>query len=251
MSKTTVDTLPVNPAPEEAAFHTLAVEDAFKRLESTPAGLSSREAARRLAHFGANELRATKGVTAWQILFEQFKNVLIIILLIATALSFFLGHQLEAIAIAVIVMFAVVLGFVQEFRAERAVEALREMAAPTATTLRDGEEMEVHARELVPGDIIILTTGDKVPADVRLTEAVNLQIEESALTGESLAVEKQTAPLESEELPIGDRKDMAYAGTVVTYGRGRGLVVATGMRTEFGKIARMLESVETGRTPLQ
>jgi Ca2+-transporting ATPase len=232
-------------------FYTLSIESAFSRLESSPEGLTSAEAARRLAEFGPNELQAAHRVTPWQILFEQFKNVLIIILLIATTLSFFLGHGLEAIAIAVIVFFAVGLGFVQEYRAERAVEALREMAAPTATALRDGQETEVPARELVPGDVIILTTGDKVPADIRLITAVNLQIVEAALTGESVAVTKRTEPLEQAELTIGDRTNMAYAGTVVTYGRGRGLVAATGMRTEFGKIARMLEEVETGKTPLQ
>ena len=248
-----MDKVSVKAESEEASlpFHALPVERAFSRLESAPEGLTVIEAARRLSQYGPNELQAAQRVTPWQILFEQFKNVLIIILLVATTLSFFLGHELEAIAIAIIVLFAVGLGFVQEYRAERAVEALREMAAPTATVLRDRQEVETPARELVPGDIIILTTGDKVPADVRLIEAINLQIEESALTGESVAVEKQTAPLEKEESSLGDRTNMAYAGTVVTYGRGRGLVAATGMRTEFGKIARMLESVETGKTPLQ
>jgi Ca2+-transporting ATPase len=250
---TNLDTVSPRLESEEAPlpFYALPPERAFARVESSPEGLSSSEAARRLAKFGPNELRAALRVTPWEILFEQFKNVLIIILLIATLLSFFLGHGLEAIAIAVIVMFAVVLGFIQEYRAERAIEALREMAAPTATALRDGQEVETPARELVPGDIIFLTPGDKVPADVRLIETVNLQVEESALTGESLAVEKQTTELAGGELAVGDRTNMAYAGTVITYGRGRGLVVATGMRTEFGKIARMLESVETGKTPLQ
>ena len=177
--------------------------------------------------------------------------MLIVILLVATGLSAFLGHGVESIAIAVIVLFAVILGFVQEFRAERAIEALREMAAPTATALRDGQEMEIPARDLVPGDVIVLRSGDRVPADVRLVESVNLQIEEAALTGESVAVEKHAAPLPDTELALGDRKNMAYAGTAATYGRGRGLVVATGMNTEFGKIAQMLQAVETGKTPLQ
>jgi P-type Ca2+ transporter type 2C len=140
---------------------------------------------------------------------------------------------------------------VQEYRAERAIEALREMAAPAATVIREGRERRVPARELVPGDLILLATGDKVPADVRLIEAVNLQTVEAALTGESAPVEKHTRPLEDERLPTGDRKNMAYAGTAVTYGRGRAVVVATGMATEFGKIARMLEAVETSKTPLQ
>jgi P-type Ca2+ transporter type 2C len=232
-------------------WHMLTVEDSFERLKSTPSGLTNPEAARRLAAFGPNELQAAGRVSPWAILLEQFKNVLIIILLLATALSAFLGHGVEAIAITVIVLFAVVLGFVQEYRAERAIEALREMAAPAATVIREGRERRVPARELVPGDLILLATGDKVPADVRLIEAVNLQTVEAALTGESAPVEKHTRPLEDERLPTGDRKNMAYAGTAVTYGRGRAVVVATGMATEFGKIARMLEAVETSKTPLQ
>ena len=196
-------------------------------------------------------MRAAQPISPWHILGEQFKNILIIILLMATGLSAFLGHGVEAVVITVIVLFAVVLGFVQEFRAERAIEALRQMAAPTATVLRNGDEEKVPARELVTGDILLLHAGDKVAADARLIEAVNLQIEEAALTGESLPVEKQTAPLPGEDLAIGDHINLAYAGTVVTYGRGRAVVVATGMKTEFGKIAQMLETVETGRTPLQ
>ena len=232
-------------------WHTLTVSDTFERLESTPRGLTSAEAARRLDEFGPNELQAAGLVSPWEILLEQFKNVLIIILIFATALSFFLGHVVEAVAITIILLFAVVLGFVQEYRAERAIEALRQMAAPTATVIREESEREVPAHELVPGDVILLTAGDKVPADVRLIEAINLQVEESALTGESVPVEKHTAPLKGETLAVGDRKNIAYAGTVITYGRGRAVVVATGMMTEFGKIARMLQEVETGKTPLQ
>ncbi|HEX6186341.1 MAG TPA: cation-translocating P-type ATPase [Pyrinomonadaceae bacterium] len=234
-----------------ATWHALTVEESVARLKSTPRGLTAEEAARRLEEFGPNELQGASRVSAWAILLEQFKNVLIIILLLATALSAFLGHGVEAVAITVIVLFAVVLGFVQEYRAERAIEALREMAAPGATVIRDGREQRVPARELVPGDLILLATGDKVPADVRLVEAVNLQAVEAALTGESAPVEKHTRPLADERLPTGDRKNMAYAGTAVTYGRGRALVAATGMATEFGQIARMLEEVETSRTPLQ
>jgi len=232
-------------------WHALTVENIFESLKSTPRGLSADEAARRLIDYGPNELQAARRDSPWTLLFEQFKNVLIIILLVATALSFFLGHELEAIAIAVIVLFAVLLGFVQEYRAERAIEALRQMAAPTASVIRDGTEGEIPARDLVPGDLVLLTAGDKVPADVRLVEAINLQVEEAALTGESVPVDKRTTPLGDHELAVGDRKNMAYSGTTVTYGRGRAVVVATGMSTEFGKIARMLEGVETGKTPLQ
>ncbi len=235
----------------DTPWHTLTVEECLKRLKTTPLGLSATEATRRLEEYGPNELQAAGRVSPWTILLEQFKNVLIIILLFATLLSASLGHGLEAIAITVIVLFAVVLGFVQEYRAERAIEALREMAAPLATVIRDGRELRINAHELVPGDLILLATGDKVPADVRLSDAVNLQTVEAALTGESAPVQKHNRPLEDSKLPLGDRKNLAYAGTVVTYGRGRANVVATGMATEFGKIARMLESVDTGKTPLQ
>lgn len=204
-----------------------------------------------MLEYGPNELQAAHHVSPWAILFEQFKNVLILVLLVATALSAFLGHGVEAVAITVIVLFAVILGFVQEYRAERAIEALRRMAAPTATVLRDGEESEVPARDLVPGDVVVLRAGNRVPGDGRLIEAVNLQIQEAALTGESVPVEKHVAPLSNPELELGDRKNMAYAGTVATYGRGRAMIIATGMTTEFGKIAQMLQTVETAKTPLQ
>ncbi len=160
------------------------------------------------------------------------------------------GTSFEALVIGIIVLFAVGLGFVQEYRAERALEALREMAAPTATVARGGEEVEISARDLVPGDILLLRAGDRVPADARLIEAVNLKIEESALTGESVPAEKNTAPVPV-EAAVSDRSNMAWAGTAVVYGRGRGVVAATGMETEFGKIASLLETVESGPTPLQ
>ena len=150
-----------------------------------------------------------------------------------------------------IVLFAVVLGFIQEYRAERAIEALKQMAAPTATVLREGVELKIPARELVPGDLILLHTGDRIPADARLVEAINLQVVEAALTGELVAVEKHADALDEEDLSLGDRRNMVYAGTAVTYGRGQAMVVATGMQTEFGKIAQLLETIETGKTPLQ
>ena len=225
--------------------------EALAGLRTSPAGLSNEETRKRLEQYGPNELQAARRVSPLAILAEQFKNVLIIILLIATALSAFLGHGVEALAITIIVLFAVGLGFVQEYRAERAIEALRRMAAPMATVLRGGRETEVPSREIVPGDIILLRAGNRVPGDARLIEAVNLQVQEAALTGESLPVEKHVEPLSSRDLPLGDRRNMVYAGTAATYGRGRAVVVATGMTTEFGRIARMLETVETSRTPLQ
>ena len=235
----------------QTTWHVLPVEEVFSQLDSAPGGLSSDAAAQRLAAYGANELTEAERVSPWWLLLEQFKNVLIVILLVATVLSAFLGHAVEAITIAVIVLFAVILGFTQEFRAERAIQALRRMAAPLASVFRDGREVEVPARDLVPGDVILLRAGDRVPADVRLVEAVNLKIDEAVLTGESLAVEKLTAPLAQRDAPLGDRRNMGFAGTAATYGRGRAVVVATGMRTEFGKIAQLLQTVQTGRTPLQ
>ena len=221
------------------------------QLSVSDTGLTAQEAGERLARFGPNELQAAQRVSPWTLLLEQFKNVLIVILLIATVLSIFLGHGVEAIAIAVIVLFAVLLGFVQEYRAERAIEKLRQMAAPTARALRDGVEQEVPAREIVPGDIILLHAGDRVPADARVLEAINMQAEEAALTGESLPSSKQAAAIEGDDLSVGDRRNMVFAGTAITYGRGRAVVSATGMATEFGKIAEMLETIETGKTPLQ
>jgi Ca2+-transporting ATPase len=235
----------------QPAWHTLAVEAVYARLKASSEGLTQAEAERRLAEYGPNELLPPKPISPWSILLDQFKNVLIVILLGAALLSGFLGHGVEAIAIAVIVLFAVLLGFVQEYRAENAIEALHRMAAPTATALRDGDERELAARDLVPGDILLLQTGDRIPADCRLIEAINLRVEESALTGESMAVEKHPEALADAELALGDRRNFGFAGTAVTYGRGRAIVVETGMNTEFGAIARMLQAVEEGRTPLQ
>jgi P-type Ca2+ transporter type 2C len=234
------------------SWHSLPLDKVAARLDTRlDAGLSDVEAKRRLAGYGPNELEAARAILPWKLLLEQFRNVLILILLVAVGLSLALGHATEAIVIGAIVLLAALLGFVQEYRAERAIEALREMAAPTATVLRDGEELEVPARELVPGDVMLLRAGDKASADGRLTEAVNLRVEESALTGESLPVEKQTAELDADDLSVGDRTNMVYSGTAIAYGRGSALVVATAMETEFGGIARMLESIERTKTPLQ
>ncbi|PKN98900.1 MAG: ATPase [Chloroflexi bacterium HGW-Chloroflexi-4] len=232
-------------------WHSLSKDDVFAETGSSLVGLTKQEARDRLERIGPNEIQSVKRTSAWKILLEQFKNILILILLIATIISLILGHGVESIAIAVIVLFAVGLGFIQEYRAERAIEALREMAAPTASVLRDGVEENIPSRELVPGDVILLHTGNRIPADSRLLEAVNLQVEEAALTGESVPVEKHIQPLLVDDLPVGDRKNMVYAGTAATYGRGKAIVVATGMQTEFGKIAKLLQTIESGKTPLQ
>lgn len=232
-------------------WHSLSQEDCLRQLKSGPDGLTQADAQQRLSEFGHNQLEVAHRTSAWTILLAQFKNFLIIILLVAVVLSAFLGHAVEAIAIGVIVLFAALLGFVQEFRAERSMEALREMAAPTATAIRDGREAKIAARDLVPGDLVLLHAGDKVPADARLLQAANLQAEEAALTGESVPVQKQIGELPADNLPVADRTNMVYSGTAISYGRGRALITATGMETEFGKVAKMLQSVEAGRTPLQ
>ena len=237
--------------PATNPWHTLTVERVFESLRTTAAGLSSDDAARRLAEIGPNELQASERAPAWRTLLGQFQNTLILILLGATLISGLLGHALEAVVIAIIVMFAVLLGFVQEYRAERALDALRSMAAPTAHLLRDTLEVSLPARDLVPGDIVLLRTGDRVPADARIVQAINLAVDESALTGESIAVEKMTAPLADPGLSVGDRLNMAYGGTLVVRGRGQAVVVLTGVTTEFGRIAQLVQSVEAGRTPLQ
>ena len=242
---------PMAATDSRGAWHTLSVAAALGRLETAETGLSSDEAARRLREHGPNELESAGRISRWSLLLAQFKNVLVLILVVAVVLSALMGHALEAIVIAVILLFAVVLGFVQEYRAERAIEALRRMAAPVAAVRRDGEEQGVAARALVPGDVVLLEAGTRVPADARVMEAVNLEVEEAALTGESLPVKKATDPLADAGLALGDRRNMAYAGTTVSYGRGSAVVVATGMGTEFGAIARLLQDVERRRTPLQ
>jgi Ca2+-transporting ATPase len=238
-------------AREDASWHSLEVHDVLRHLQTSPSGLASTEARRRLSVYGPNELLALERTSPWHTLAAQFKNVLVVILLVATLVSGLLGHALEAAVIAVIVLFAVLLGFVQEYRAERALEALREMAAPLGHALRDAIEAAVPARELVPGDMVLLRPGDRVPADARLVLAVNLAIDEAALTGESAAVEKSSERLDTAPRGLGDTVNMVYAGTLVTYGRGQAVVTATGMATEFGRITKLVQTVGAGRTPLQ
>ncbi len=236
---------------EQTPWHTLAVADAVAGQKSSASGLGSGEASARLTQHGPNELQAVRRETAWHVLAAQFKNTLILILLAATIVSGFLGHALEAAVISVIVLLAVLLGFLQEYRASRALDALRRMAAPLAHVLREGHEAAIPAREVVPGDVVVLRAGDRVPADCRVIQSAALAIDEAALTGESEPVRKTTDPLADPKLALGDRTNMAYAGTLVTQGRGQGLVIATGMSTEFGHIARMVETVVVTRTPLQ
>ncbi len=235
-----------------AEFYRLSPQIVSETLKTdVKIGLDEAEVLKRFAESGPNELKASARVSPWELFFAQFKDILIQILLVATLLSAFMGHAVESIAIAVIVLFAVILSFIQEYRAERAIEALRRMAAPTANVVRNGKEKKIPARELVPGDVILLKAGDKIPADARVAQSFNLQVEEAALTGESVPVEKKIDALAAGEIALGDRNNMAYSGTVVSYGRGRAIVTAPGMNTEFGKITGMLQEVETVKTPLQ
>ncbi|MBN1533114.1 MAG: cation-translocating P-type ATPase [Spirochaetes bacterium] len=214
-------------------------------------GLAHDEGLRRLQEHGRNEL-VDRGVKSpWKILFEQFTSVMVLILLAAAVISIFAGDLKDAVAILAIVVLFGVLGFIQEYRAEKAMAALRRMAVPDVRVRRDGEVREVPASQLVPGDIVLLEAGNVVPADMRILESGNLRIQESALTGESEPIEKETAAMLEDSLPLGDRRNMAFMGTSVTYGRGVAAVVATGMNTELGRIASLIQSVESEMTPLQ
>src|SRR3989344_4146783 len=246
-------TPPSSPLPiQKSPWHTLTHAQAIAALHShAERGLSEEDAMERLKTYGENRLQMGKKVSAWRLLLAQFQNVLVIILLIATALSGFLGEEVEAITIAAIVLLAVVLGFVQEYRAENAMEALKEMAAPNARVIRGGKEGQIPARGVVPGDVIVLSAGDRIPADARVLLEANLRTEEAALTGESLPSEKSMEAIAQEDAPVGDRRNMLYGGTTVSHGRGKAIVTATGMQTEFGKIAAMLQNVESEETPLQ
>ena len=233
-------------------WHTLNIEDALKNCQADSArGLSTEQVAERLAEHGPNELVEKGGRTPWQILWEQVTATMVLILIAAAVISGFLGDTKNLVAILSIVVLYTFLGFIQEYRAEKAIAALKKLSVPSVRVRRNGQLAELSARELVPGDILLLETGNLIPADVRLLEAVNLRVQEAALTGESEAVEKQTDPLPLEELPLGDRRNMGYMGTIVTQGRGQALVVATGMQTELGKIANLIQQVPQEATPLQ
>ncbi|WP_151734739.1 cation-translocating P-type ATPase ['Paenibacillus yunnanensis' Narsing Rao et al. 2020] len=233
------------------AFHTLDSNEVLQRLESSEAGLRPEEAAARLERHGRNLLQEAKKKTLLAKFIEQFKNVMIFILLVAAVLSGILGEWTDTIIILLVVVLNAVLGVVQENKAEQALEALKSMSSPMARVRRGGQVTEVKSEELVPGDIVLLEAGNVVPADVRLLEAASLKTEEAALTGESLPAEKQTGVLDGADLVIGDRTNMAYMSSSVTYGRGVGIVTATGMKTEVGRIAGFISEEENDVTPLQ
>ena len=239
-------------APHSDIWHSREAAAIFAELKTSPeSGLPAAEAARRLAEGGPNELAEAPRPTFWRMLLDQFNNFIVIILIVASAVSALIGDYVEAGAILAIVILNAVLGVIQERRAEEALAALRRMAAPEAHVIRDGHRLVVPARELVPGDIVLLEAGNYIPADLRLVESANLKIEEAALTGESVAVEKDARVTLRQDVALGDRRNTAFMGTLVTYGRGRGVVTSTGMHTQIGLIARMLQLVQEEPTPLQ
>jgi Ca2+-transporting ATPase len=233
-------------------WHLQTIKASLDALQSRiETGLSQAEANTRLAQYGRNELVENGGRTPLKIFWEQITATMVLILIAAAVVAGLLGDLKNTIAITAIVILYALLGFIQEYRAEQAIAALKKLSVPNVRVLRDGKLQEISARDLVPGDIIQLEAGNVIPADVRLLEAVNLHIQEAALTGESESVEKQSAILSGEDLPLGDRRNMGYMGTIVTQGRGLALIVATGMKTELGKIADLIQQSGSDETPLQ
>jgi len=245
-------------------WHTIESEEVLRGLHSGLHGLTTEEAKKRLTQYGYNELREKKRRTAFQMFLDEFRDVFMLLLIVATIFSIIVGYYetlmeptkgfletyTDAITIGVIVILCALAGFVQEYKAEKAVEALKKLTAPEAKVVRDGREVTIPAREVVPGDILVLETGDRVPADARIIEAVELKTNEAVLTGESTPIKKEVTVVK-EDAPISERKNMVYAGTHIVYGRGKAVVVATGINTEFGKIAEMVQTAEEERTPLQ
>ena len=238
--------------PTAEAWHSQPVEAVERKLGTRlEQGLTAAEAKQRLADAGPNELREAPRPPFWTLILEQFTSFVVVILLVASLLSALLGQWVEASAILAIVLLNAIIGVVQESRAEEALAALKKLAAPNAFVIRDGSRQTIPSRELVLGDVVILEDGHYVPADVRLSETINLRIEEAALTGESMPVEKTAEARLEADAPLGDRSNTSFMGTLVTRGRGRGLVIGTGMHTQMGLIARLLEGFEHEPTPLQ
>ena len=236
----------------QVPWYSQEIDEVAAQLETRlDAGLSTAEVQTRLTEHGPNELHEKPPTPFWKLVLEQLNSFVVILLIVAAIISALLGDTVEAVVILAIVVLNAVLGVVQESRAEKALAALKKMAAPEAETIRDGHRVRVSSRELVPGDLVLIEAGNYVPADLRLIESVNLKIDEASLTGESVAVEKQATDTMNPDVPLSDRRNAAYMGTLVTYGRGKGIVVGTGMDTQMGMIATMLQSVEEEQTPLQ
>jgi P-type Ca2+ transporter type 2C len=236
----------------EKTWYQMSAEETLQTLNTHPGkGLTTKEAEARLEGHGQNELSEGKTVSPVTLFLNQFKDFMVLVLMGATLISGLLGEYLDAITILAIIIMNGILGFIQEFRAERSLRALKELSAPNAKVLRDGAYVQIPAKELVPGDIIALESGDRVPADIRWLETNSIYVEESALTGESVPVGKHTELLEGAGVPVGDQRNLGFMGTLVTLGTARAIVVRTGMDTEMGKIAGLIESTEEMETPLQ
>ncbi|MEM0338700.1 MAG: cation-translocating P-type ATPase [Ignisphaera sp.] len=232
-------------------WHSLTIEDAVKKLgTSITSGLTEAEAARRLRLFGRNEIKA-KTKTPIEMFIGQFNNILIIILLIATAISAFLGELFDAVTIAIIVVMMALFGFIQEYRSEKIIQSLKRLATPRCRVIRDGKEVEIPSTELVPGDIVILREGDRVPADIRLIEAVDLEVDESPLTGESTPIEKDASVVLDPSTIVSERSNMVFMGTYIVKGFAKGVVVATGISTELGRIAKAVAEAKEEKTILE
>ena len=233
-------------------WHTLSTETVLEKLQVDPdRGLADADIQIRKDQYGSNELIDYGVKNPWRILLDQFKETMVIVLIIAAIVSALLSDWKDAIAILAIVILNAILGFVQEYRAEQAMKALKQMASPIVRVRRQGHVIEIEAHDLVPGDIVFLEAGSSIPADARLIKSINLRVTEASLTGESHAIDKNTETLEGDEIPLGDRINLVYMGTTVSYGRGEAVVVETGMRTQLGRIAELIQSVEDEQTPLQ
>lgn len=226
------------------------ISSVFGELRTSEKGLSPGDAEKRLEEYGKNELKEKEKVSVLKLFLSQFKSILILILVIASIVSALLGEAIDAVVILFTVFLAGILGFVQEYRAEKAIELLKSLTSPEATVIRNGTEKKIPSTDLVPGDIILLQIGDRIPADARIIEEFNLKVDESSLTGESVPAQKVTDNLPP-DTPEADRKNMVYAGTAVAYGRGKAVITATGMKTSFGELAGLLGTIERSRTPLQ
>jgi len=241
-----------DPSPSITQWHALDAETVIGQLETDPvAGLQSGRIEELTQRYGANRLEEKKKAPAWKLFVSQFQDFMIYVLLGAVVIAAIEGQMVEAVAILAILLLNGVLGFAQEYRAEQALEALQELSAPTATVIRSGGEIEIRAEELVPGDLVMLEAGDRIPADGRLIEAAALRVVEAALTGESEPSRKHTEPVEGEHVPLGDRRNMVFAGTSVAVGRGQMIVTSTGQHTEMGRIADMLADTKEEATPLE
>ncbi len=234
----------------QQAWHALTTEEVAELLSTNPHGLARAEVAHRQKLFGPNRLEEAQPINPLAILLHQFKSPLIYILIVAAGVTLLLGEYIDSAVIAFVLLLNALIGFIQEYRAEQSVRALQKLTAPQARVIRDGHEAIIHSQDLVPGDLVLLETGVRVPADLRLISATALQVDESLLTGESLPVLKQVAPVPP-ETPLADRVNMVYSGTIITSGRGRGYVVATGAQTELGKIAGTIRQQVSPETPLQ